>query len=171
MRVVIVRAAGVLVGAAQWGCFVAFAAFCGLTLVQVVNRYALGLPMFWTEEVVLLLFVWSVLLGLPVALWRREEIVVDVVSFAPGRLERARGVLVDLCSLAFAGVLAWSGLQLVERGGAALSPALGLPRSVFYASIPIGAVLAAVAIAARRLRPAGRPVTMLEDGDADRAHD
>lgn len=167
----IVRAAGALVGAAQWGCFACFAAFCALTLVQVVNRYALGLPMFWTEEVVLLLFVWSVLLGLPVALWRREEIVVDVLSFAPGRLERARLVLVDLCSLAFAAVLAWSGLQLVERGGAALSPALGLPRSVFYASIPIGAVLAGVAIAVRRMRPGASPVTMLEDGDADRAHD
>ena len=69
----IVRAAGALVGAAQWGCFACFAAFCALTLVQVVNRYALGLPMFWTEEVVLLLFVWSVLLGLQAHVVRQSD--------------------------------------------------------------------------------------------------
>lgn len=139
--------------ATRAACAAAFAAFCALTLLQVVNRYLLGLPMFWTEELVLLLFVWSVMLGVPVALWHREEIVVDIVSFAAGSVpERTRRLAVDLCSIAFLAALVWSGLQFVERGGISRSPALGLPRSVFYASIPLGAALGVLALFGRRLR-------------------
>ena len=139
--------------ATRTACAAAFAAFCALTLVQVVNRYLLGLPMFWTEELVLLLFVWSVMLGVPVALWHREEIVVDIVSFPDGSgAESVRRLAVDACSAAFLAALAWSGLQFVERGGIAMSPALGLSRSLFYASIPVGATLGIVALVGRRRR-------------------
>ena len=156
MRVPGARAA---VALARAGCAATFAGFCALALVQVLNRYLLGLPMFWTEELVLLLFVWSVMLGVPVAIWHREEIVVDIVSFAPeGSLERARRVAVDLCSAGFLITLAWSGLELVERGGISLSPALGLSRGWFYASIPIGAALGVVALIDRRLAPTAPPL-------------
>lgn len=42
-----------------------FAAIMGLTLLQVVNRYALGWQVFWTEEVVRRLLVWIVMLATP----------------------------------------------------------------------------------------------------------
>jgi TRAP-type C4-dicarboxylate transport system permease small subunit len=155
----LVRGARGTVALARAGCAAAFAGMCALALVQVINRYLLGLPMFWTEELVLLLFVWSVMLGVPVAIWHREEIVVDIVSFLPGgTLERGRRAIVDLCSTGFLIALAWSGLELVERGGFSLSPALGLSRGWFYASIPIGAALGVVALLARRLAPPAPPL-------------
>jgi TRAP-type C4-dicarboxylate transport system permease small subunit len=127
-------------------------AFCLLILVQVINRYALGLSLFWTEELVLLLFVWSVLLGMPAALWWRDEIVVDIIRL-PSRLDRTRLLLVDALSIAFLLALTWSGLAFMQRGGISLSPSLGLPRSWFYASIPLGAVLSVLALAGRMAKP------------------
>jgi len=73
-----------LVAAAKAACMLTFAAFCVLTLIQVINRYALGLQMFWTEEVALILFVWSVMIGLPVTIWMRQEIEVDIIHLKPG---------------------------------------------------------------------------------------
>ncbi len=128
-------------------------AFCLLILVQVINRYALGLSLFWTEELVLLLFVWSVLLGMPAALWWRDEIVVDIIRL-PTSLDGARLLLVDALSIAFLLALTWSGLAFMQRGGISLSPSLGLPRSWFYASIPLGAVLSVLALVGRMAKPA-----------------
>ena len=48
--------------------------------------------------------------------------------------------------------LLWSGIGFMLRGGISMSPALGLPRSVFYASIPTGAMLALLAVAGRMMR-------------------
>lgn len=95
-------------------------AFCLLILVQVINRYALGLSLFWTEELVLLLFVWSVLLGMPAALWWRDEIVVDIIRL-PTSLDGARLLLVDALSIAFLLALTWSGLAFMQRGGISLA--------------------------------------------------
>jgi TRAP-type C4-dicarboxylate transport system permease small subunit len=164
----VLRALDALMKAVRLACGLAFACFCALILVQVVNRYALWLAMFWTEELVLLLFVWSVMLGVPAALWWRDEIVVDIIQL-PAAFDRSRLVMVDLLSMLFLIALSWSGLALMQRGGISTSPALGLPRSWFYASIPLGAVLGLMAIAGRMLRPATRPSD--KSSHASVAHD
>ncbi len=92
---------------ARLSCVASFAAFCLLTLVQVVNRYLIGLPLFWTEEVAVLLFVWSVMVGLPVALWDRQEIAVELFTLPDGPLRRGLRNTADLVSLAFLVLLAW----------------------------------------------------------------
>lgn len=162
------RALDALMRAVRLGCGLAFVGFCALILVQVINRYALGLPMFWTEELVLLLFVWSVMLGIPAALWWRDEIVVDIIQL-PASLDRGRLMLVDVLSILFLLALTWSGLAFMQRGGISMSPALGLPRSWFYASIPLGAALGLLAVAGRMMRPALQPTD--KNSHASVAHD
>jgi TRAP-type C4-dicarboxylate transport system permease small subunit len=148
----VLRAIDALMRGVRLACGLSFIAFCVLILVQVVNRYALGLPLFWTEEMVLLLFVWSVLLGMPAALWWRDEIVVNIIQL-PASLDGKRLLVVDLLSIVFLLALTWSGLSFMQRGGISLSPSLGLPRSWFYASIPLGAVLSIVALVGRMAKP------------------
>ena len=157
--------------AAKWFCGLAFAAFCALTLVQVVNRYALGLPMFWSEEIALLLFVWSVMAGVPVALWERQEIAVDVLGLQPGPLAKALEGAADALSVAFLILLAVAGWMLIERAGSARTPAMDLPRWLSYAAIPVGAALGALAVVARRF--VHRPDLDAGEGggNADYAHD
>lgn len=139
--------------AGKWFCALSFAAFCVLTLVQVVNRYALGLQMFWTEEVALLLFVWSVMIGVPVALWERQEMAVDVLNLKPGPARSVIGLSADAASLVFLVLLAVSGWMLIDRAGAATTPAAGLPRWLAYTSITVGAALGALMLIGRRFRP------------------
>lgn len=132
-----------------------FAAMIGLTLVQVVNRYALGLPMFWTEELIVLLLVWSMLLGLPVQLWSHEEIVVDVLPTPDPRAQAIKDGANLLCSLAFCAILAWAGYAFMLRGLNVTSPALGLSRLWFFLPIPVSAALSVIVLLAR---PKGRSV-------------
>src|SRR5512136_1986030 len=132
-----------------------FAAMIVMTLAQVVNRYVLGLPMFWTEELIVLLLVWSMMLGMPVQLWRHEEIVVDVVptmNLVAVRLKFAANLV---CSLAFCSVLCWAGWAFTRRGLPVHSPSLGLSRFWFFLPIPLAAGLSVLALL---VRPHGRSV-------------
>ena len=162
---------GALLSAARWSCALAFAAFCLLALAQVVNRYALGLPMFWSEEIALLLFVWSVMVGVPVALWDRQEIAVDVLNLSPGPLARIVGGSADVVSVVFLVLLAVAGWMLIDRAGSARTPAMDLPRWLSYAAIPVGSALGALAIVARRFMTPEAPDSEADGIDADYAHD
>jgi TRAP-type C4-dicarboxylate transport system permease small subunit len=128
------------------GCF---AAMIVLTLVQVVNRYALGLPMFWTEELIVLLLVWSMLLGLPVQLWSHEEIVVDVLPTPDPRAQAIKDGANLVCSVAFCAILAWAGYAFMLRGLNVTSPALGLSRLWFFLPIPVSAALSVIVLLTR----------------------
>jgi TRAP-type C4-dicarboxylate transport system permease small subunit len=148
------RVVGALVGAARVAMFTAFAVMVALTLIQVLNRYALGFTIFWTEELIVLLLVWSMLLGLPVQLWDREEILVDVIPLANERLQRAKMALAVACSIVFCAALAVTGYQFAVRGMPVSSPALGLSRFWFFVPIPLSASLSVLALIARPRGPA-----------------
>jgi TRAP-type C4-dicarboxylate transport system permease small subunit len=160
-----------LLAGAKALCGACFACFCLLTLVQVVNRYALGLPLFWTEEVALLLFVWSVMIGLPVALWTRQEMVVDVLSLKPGPVGTTVKWVAEGVSLVFLVLLAAAGIMLIDRAGSALTPALGWPRWLSYAAIPAGAGLGAMTLIGRHFRAPADDTPATDTSHADHAHD
>ena len=141
-----------IVKVAAAGCF---SAMILLTLVQVINRYALGLPMFWTEELIVLLLVWSMLLGLPVQLWQHEEIVVDVMPTPDPRAQALKDGANLACSVAFCAILAWAGYAFMLRGVNVTSPALGLSRMWFFLPIPFSAALSVLVLLAR---PRGQSV-------------
>ena len=53
-------------------------------LLQIVFRYALGLPIGWTHELSVILWVWLVLWGAAFVLTEREEIRFDIIYGAVG---------------------------------------------------------------------------------------
>lgn len=161
---------GVMQGAAAL-CALSFAAFCALTLIQVLARYGGGIDLFWSEEVVILLFVWSVMLGLPVTLWWRQEIVVELLPPLPGGWRHLQVAATELCSIAFLLLLSVSGWHLMQRGGQATSPALSLPRWLFYACICAGPALAVLAVAGRWWRDGANPQPLSGPEHAVDAHD
>lgn len=152
-------------------CVVGFGAFCLITLIQVVNRYALGFQIFWTEEVAVLLFVWSVMIGLPVALWDRQEIAVDLFSLPEGRSREWLKGSADLVSFAFLILLSFAGAMLMARAGNALTPALGIPRWWSYLSIPVGSLLGAFMLIARRIGTYASLGIKTDKDDVNYAHD
>ncbi len=131
-----------------------FVTMLSLIFLQVLNRFVLGWPLFWTEEVVRMLLVWSVMMAVPLVTLRRDEIAVEL-----GRMDLPwRRPLIDVMSVIFCAVLAWQGYQFFLRNLPAISPTLGLSRGWFVASIPLGAALTILATAARYL-----PAYRLED--------
>lgn len=149
------RIVGALVAIAKVAMVTAFATMIALTLAQVINRYAIGLTVFWTEELIVLLLVWSVLLGLPVQLWTHEEILVDVLPVPEGFWTRAKIFIASSCSLAFCAILLYSGYQFADRGWPVSSPGLNLSRFWFFVPIPLAAGLAILVLLARQ--PAEKP--------------
>ncbi|WP_439574814.1 TRAP transporter small permease [Phreatobacter sp.] len=71
-----------------------FAAF----LIQIVFRYLLNLPIGWTHEISVILWVWLVLWGAAFVLGEREEIRFDILYAAAGK--RLRRVLAAVAALA-----------------------------------------------------------------------
>ncbi|MDQ3559244.1 MAG: TRAP transporter small permease [Pseudomonadota bacterium] len=128
----------------------AFSLMMAMTLFQVVNRYAIGLPVFWTEELIVFLLIWATMLGLPVQLWEHKEIVVDFIEFPSAGADRIKTLLGAFASLAFCAVLAWSGWAFAARGWNVTSPALGLSRFWFFVPISFCAALSVLALLVRR---------------------
>jgi TRAP-type C4-dicarboxylate transport system permease small subunit len=149
-----VRIVASLIAVAKVAMVAAFVTMIALTLAQVLNRYAIGLSIFWTEELIVLLLVWSVLLGLPVQLWEREEIVVDILPLSDPAMQRAKLLLGGGLAILFCGILAISGYSYAMRGLSVSSPALGLSRFWFFVPIPLSAALSILVLLTRPARQA-----------------
>lgn len=148
-----VRAVGALMAVVRAAMLAAFIVMIALTLVQVTNRFAIGAAIFWTEELILLLLVWSVMLGLPVQLWWHEEIVVDIWPARTDALRRAKRIVAALLSIGFCAILLVAGWRYAIRGMPVTSPSLGLSRVWFFLPIPLGAGLAVLALLFRPTEP------------------
>jgi TRAP-type C4-dicarboxylate transport system permease small subunit len=118
-----------------------FAAF----LVQIVFRYLLNLPIGWTHEISVVLWLWLVLWGAGFVLSEREEIRFDLVSGACGpRARRVMGlfaalVVVVLYSAALPAMADYVAFMRVER-----TAYMKLPFSLVYAIYLLFAVAAIV---------------------------
>jgi C4-dicarboxylate transporter DctQ subunit len=73
------------------------AAMFGAFLIQIVFRYLLNLPIGWTHEISVILWLWLVLWGAAFVLTEREEIRFDLLHAAVSRpFRRIMGVLAAL---------------------------------------------------------------------------
>ncbi|MBN2126120.1 MAG: TRAP transporter small permease, partial [Deltaproteobacteria bacterium] len=113
-----------------------------VVFLQVLFRYVIHLPLFWTEEFARYCLVWASLLGASVALKRGEHIA--VTYFMERFPEGLRWVLLLAARISVAAILAvmtWGGVQLVMVTSAQISPALRIPMAVPYLALPFGSAV------------------------------
>jgi TRAP-type C4-dicarboxylate transport system permease small subunit len=113
-----------------------------IIIFQVFSRYLLGLPLPWSEELARYIMVYTVFFGAALALRYQKLIAVEV--FAEKMSWKNRRILktaVNLISIAFFLLLLVKGIEMMGKVHLQVSPALQLPMSIPYASIPIGAIL------------------------------
>jgi C4-dicarboxylate transporter DctQ subunit len=79
-----------------------FAAF----IIQIVCRYILNLPIGWTHEVSVVMWIWLVLFGTAFVVREHEEIRFDIIYATVG--ERTRRLLTLICAVAVAVLFAIS---------------------------------------------------------------
>lgn len=94
-----------------------FAAF----LLQITFRYLLGLPIGWTHEISVILWIWLVLWGAAFVVSEREEIRFDIIygAVGPGRrrvmMLITAAALIALYSISFPAVLDYITFMKVEK--------------------------------------------------------
>ena len=113
-----------------------------VVFLQVLFRYVLHLPLFWTEEFARYCLVWASLLGAAVALKRGEHIAVTFFldNFSK-RAARALSRVAQISILLILTVMVWGGIKLVLVTSAQISPALRIPMAIPYLALPMGSVI------------------------------
>ncbi len=145
----------------------AIATFVGMFLcvfVQVVLRYGFDRPLVWSDELARYLFVWCAFLGWIIAARRRSHLTVGVLAERSGPRGKAVFALIGaVCSVAFAAILFWFGLQITRRNVDIDTVALFFTFGLVYAIVPVAAIavgihaLADARTALRQLAAAGAP--------------
>jgi len=124
-----------------------------VVFLQVIFRYVLGLPLFWTEETARYCLVWSSMLGAGIALKRGQHI---AATFVVNRLTRPwRGVVMRAAQLSvgiIVVVMLWGGIELLHVTRIQVSPALRIPMTYPYMAIPVGALIMLVHVLASLFR-------------------
>jgi len=120
--------------------------------LQVFGRCVIGRAPAWSEEVARMMIVWLTMLGAGACLRGGTHIAVTVLvnALPPGPRQIVLW-LRDFAILAAVGVLTWAGVRYAELNATQDSPALEIPMSYFYASLPIGAALIALQLVLSRI--------------------
>jgi TRAP-type C4-dicarboxylate transport system permease small subunit len=118
--------------------------------LQVIFRYLINLPLFWTEEFARYCLIWSSFLGAAVAMKRGEHIAVRIfMDRFPPAGRKALSAIALLCVIGILVIILWGGIKLVFVAQAQISPALRISMSIPYMAIPVGSgimILHAVAL-------------------------
>ncbi|UCD71274.1 MAG: TRAP transporter small permease [Syntrophobacterales bacterium] len=110
--------------------------------IEVIFRYILLLPLFWTEEFARYCLVWSSLLAAGVALKRGQHIAVTfIVERFPKRIRAMACLGGDILVVAMLAVILWGGIYLVIMTSQQLSPAMRISMSLPYMAIPTGSAI------------------------------
>ncbi len=119
---------------------------------QVFARYVLQSPTAWSEELAMFLLAWVTMLGSALVIRSQEgHIAVTIlVDALPAAVQRIIAIIRDALTLATMGALVLYGYRLAIVGSRQTAPGTDIPMTYPYLSIPVGAALIALFMAARR---------------------
>ena len=151
-----------LARAEDWLLIAATAVIAVLVGLGVVMRYVFNDPLTWSEEFVVTLFVWSVMLGIPAALRSNMHIRIDalVLRLSP-RGRRAAGVIACASGAAITAFAIYAGVSHAAGVWSSLTPMLGFSMGWIFVSLPIGFAL--LLLHAVRMLLAGGPESVFRN--------
>ena len=154
MRTLLMRADRLLTGLALNLACVLLAVICVLGMWQVLARFVFSQPSVWTEESMRRLLIWCVMLGVVAAFRHGALVSVDLMlRLSRGAWQRVVRTLITAASLAFLAVLIWFGTSLAWRVRFQTFASMELSMAWAYAALPVGALLAVVAVLAHHADP------------------
>jgi TRAP-type transport system small permease protein len=135
----------------EYALFLIFLVFTLVGGLQIFNRFALGLPLSWSEEFQKFGHIWMVFLAIPVAYRRGAHIGMDMVyQLLPKGPQKAIQFAIELMWLWLAYALIKYTLAIMQVAKNQDSPGLGLRMDYVYVGLVIGSAYLAL-IALRRL--------------------
>lgn len=133
----------------SWISFYIMIAFTLLVAIQVISRYVFNSPTTWTELVARYLFVWSVMLYMPVVYRQNANPAFDLIhnKFAPN-IRKWVDLIIQISIFFCALFLVRWGFQfcimMKNKMVVGLGHSIRIPLNVAYAAIPTGAALLSV---------------------------
>jgi TRAP-type C4-dicarboxylate transport system permease small subunit len=123
-----------------------------INFANVVSRHVFGQAIFWTEEVLVFITIWSVFLGMVRIAYNGEHLNMDLFSAqvrGPWRtVLNGATVALMLAVCAFVAVQSWTTVALFARAGQ-VSVAAGIPKAIPHSALLVGFVLTAAAVVVR----------------------
>ena len=113
-----------------------------VVFLQVVYRYVLIQPLYWSEELARYLFIWLSILGATLGLQKRGHFGLDFFyRMVPDQQRRFLQFLIDLLVGGVILVILIQGVKLVQATILQKSPAMEISMGWAYACLPVGAGL------------------------------
>ncbi len=118
-------------------------------LTQVIMRYVLSAPPFWTEELARFVLIWLTFVGIAAVQISRDQIGIDWVSgLLPETGQRILRAMNSLIVFVILVAIIWAGYTIAALGSQT-SPALGISMRFIYGALPIGAAATLLVVAAQ----------------------
>lgn len=114
-----------------------------VTFVQVFYRYVLGQSLAWSQEFVLITFVYAVLMGAVICIYYKDHLQVDLLDNAPAWLQKISSLLEFVIVTFFIVIFIYYGFELVKNNFASGQTVGILPiqSAYVYLAIPISGIL------------------------------
>jgi TRAP-type transport system small permease protein len=158
------------VGPIEYLCAAIFAVLVALVFANVVMRYLLSAPVFWSDEIARYLFIWFSFFGALLALKRQKQYSIDYfVNLLPRPATVVVSILGDAAVFCILVLLVRYGYEVNVRLSFQTSPSVGLPIYYVYAALPVvGVLMAGITILELiekiRVHVLGRPPILPERG-------
>lgn len=111
-------------------------------VLQVFSRYVLGNSFTWTEQVARYMFIWMVMLGVPVAFHRKIFLNFDMIQNAlPKKAQFVLDIFIKVGTMAFASYYFVASLQLVIQTWGRTTSGVKVPFWALYGAQPVFCVL------------------------------
>ncbi|MCF0230092.1 MAG: TRAP transporter small permease [Parasporobacterium sp.] len=126
-----------------------------LMFVQVIMRYIFAHAFPWAEELCRYMFIWFSCMGFAFGVKRHCDLRVDgIYNAAPKALKIVMDVIVTLCMITFAAVVAYGGISVVDSyfKKGTLTSSLQIPTGIVYLSLMVGLLLMLLRIIQRLVK-------------------
>jgi TRAP-type C4-dicarboxylate transport system permease small subunit len=131
----------ILEAIAKWAIVICLLVMFGVTFMQVVARYIFHYSFFWVEEVAIFAMAWLTFLGASIAIRRKEMLSFEFLkSLFPRHVRAVVGILGYILMISFLTWIVVYGFKLAAINLTHISPALTIPMTYPYLSVPIGGI-------------------------------
>lgn len=113
--------------------------------LAVFMRYVMSAPLQWVEELLVTIFIWSIMLGAVSAMRSRSHVSIDaLVACLPLSAQKYIQIVNDLVVIITTALLGWFGLELTLGVRDKFTPILKIPYEVIDSAVFMGSFLMAL---------------------------
>jgi len=110
--------------------------------IQIIFRYLLHQPIYWSEEFPRFILIWLTFLGSAIAMKNRSHLSISLLT---NRLSVQKRIWVqffaNLLSLLFISILVWGGIIITILTMPNRTAALQMPTGLVYLAVPVGGTI------------------------------